>query len=60
MSFGSGSAVSGYAQRRARAPRALRVMSEKEIEAYLVARDAVRRIRRAAPLFAAFERPRTR
>ncbi|GAA4355520.1 hypothetical protein GCM10023165_47730 [Variovorax defluvii] len=32
------------------------VMSEKEIEAYLVARDAVRRIQRATPLLASVQR----
>lgn len=60
MSRGFGSALSGNAQRQPRAQRARRVMSEKEIEAYLLAKDAVRRIKRAAPLFASFERPRIR
>ncbi|VTU26084.1 hypothetical protein H4CHR_01725 [Variovorax sp. PBS-H4] len=60
MSCGFGSAHSGNAQRQPRPRKVRHVMSEKEIEAYLAAKDTVRRIKRAAPLFASFQRPRIR
>lgn len=55
MSSGFGSTLSGYVGRPLGAPRGgfgRRVMSDREIDAYLAARDAVRRIKRASPLFA--------
>jgi hypothetical protein len=36
----------------------LAAMSERQTRAYLIARDAVRRVQRSAPLFDALARPR--
>lgn len=54
MSSGFGSSRSRNAGRYHGSPRhgaGRRVMSEKEIEAYLAARDTLRRIKRMSPLF---------
>ena len=48
--FGASLSGAGRASGRRSGP-GTRVMSEKEVHAYLLARDAVRRIQRVSPLF---------
>ena len=59
MSSGLSSTLSrdGGRYRGSASARARRVMSEKEMAAYLAARDSLRRIKRSYPLFAAAWRP---
>lgn len=56
--FGSSLAKCGLVPRIAQERAGRRVMSEKEIEAYLAARDTLRRIKRMSPLFVPLLCPR--